>query len=414
MIATPPAPLTWRQLLILLVGRFVLNTTFRIAYPLLAFLAAGFAVNLTTASLLVTVQVGATLASPLGGTLADSRGERATMGWGLGLFCAGALQCALAAGFWPFLLGYALIGLGTALYQPSAQAYASARTPYERRGRVLGFLELSWALAALLGVTVLAQLANAAGSVSPAFWALLVAGVAVLLATLLGLPDGARHAGREPVARRVLRLELLSQPAVAGMLLFLLCCMASVELVFVVYAGWLEADFGATTEQLALVFGLIGFAELAGSGGSALLVDRVGKRRAVLWGFVATALFEALLPLSAGSWALFLPLFLLFDLCFEFAIVSSFPLISGIAPLARGTVMSLGVAAVGLGRVFGSLVGTPLWQRWGFAANGLLACALALLGVAVCTLLVREGEGARGVVPALVAKKGEHEGISPS
>jgi predicted MFS family arabinose efflux permease len=80
------------------------------------------------------------------------------------------------------------------------------------------------------------------------------------------------------------------------------------------------------------------------------------------------------------------------DLWFEFAIVSTFPLISDIVPAARGTMLALSVAAIGLGRVVGSRVGPPLWESFGFFANGLLAGALTLLGVFICLLFVHERE----------------------
>ena len=171
------APLTWPQLLILLVGRLALNTAFRIVYPLLAFLATGLHVDLTTASLLITAQVAASLISPLGGSLADAYGERMTMIAGLILFCIGTAVCAMAEGFALFMGGYGVIGLATALYAPSTQAYTSARTPYAQRGRVLGFLELSWAFAALIGVTSLSWLIGIDDTWAPAFWALFAAGV---------------------------------------------------------------------------------------------------------------------------------------------------------------------------------------------------------------------------------------------
>src|SRR5262245_7546654 len=152
------APLTSRQLILLFVGRLAVSTAFRIVYPLLALLAAGLAVDLRTASLLITVPVAATLLSPLGGRLADLYGELVVMKGGLVLFSLGAGVCALAPSFGPFLFGYGLIGLGVTLYTPAVQAYASARTVYARRGQVLGILELSWALAALVGVTGLAKL----------------------------------------------------------------------------------------------------------------------------------------------------------------------------------------------------------------------------------------------------------------
>jgi len=381
--------LGWGHLAILLLGRIAFNTAFRVVYPLLAFLATGLEVSLGVASLLVTMQVGATLLSPLGGLLADARGERLTMQLGLVSYCAGALVCALTAGFVPFLCGYGLIGLGTALFMPAGQSYASGRSSYAQRGRVLGLLELSWALAALVGVSQLTRLVEAQGGWAAAYWVLLGLG-ALTLALTPALPEerrapAVREAGApaEPAA--------LAQPGVWPALGFVLCQLLAVELIFVVYAAWLEADFGATTAQLGQIFALLGLVELAGSSGAALLTDRIGKRRAVLAGFGATAALMALLPLSAGSWGLFLLLFLLFDLCFEFAIVSVFPLVSGLAVRGRGTVMAASVAAVGVGRVIGSLLGPQLFAGAGFWANGLLAALLAGLGVAAGAALIREG-----------------------
>jgi predicted MFS family arabinose efflux permease len=379
------------QLGILLIGRIAFNTSFRVVYPLLAFLASDMEVSLGTASLLVTTQVAATLLSPLGGWLSDARGERLTMRLGLTSFCAGALVCALTTSFGSFLLGYGLIGLGTALFLPASQSYASARTSYAERGRVLGLLELSWALAALVGVAGLTQLVVAQDSVAPAYWALLGVGLATL-ALSLGLPAGGRKAGGlrdEAVSRQA---GALSQHGVWAALGFVVCQLLAVELIFVVYAAWLARDFAATTEQLGQIFALLGVVELAGSSGAALLTDRVGKRRAVLLGFGVTAILIALLPLSAGRWGLFLTLFLLFDLCFEFAIVSVFPLVSGLARRGRGTVMAGTVAAVGIGRVAGSLLGPRLFEVAGFGANGLAAALIAAAGVAMGAALIREGD----------------------
>lgn len=388
--------ISWRELWVLLGGRLVFNTAFRLVYPLLAFLAAGFEVSLQRASLLVTVQVAATLLSPLGGQLADARGERAVLATGLGLLTAGAAVCALAPSFWPFLGGYALIGLGTALFMPAVQAYASNRSAYGERGRVLGFLELSWALAALVGVSGLTQLAEARGGQAPAFVVITAAG-ATMLALTLGLAGGGTHGApatrapqRSPAGKRRLA-DALRQHGVAAALGFVALQMFALELVFVAYAGWLSADFGASTRQLGLVFGLLGLAELGGSVGATLLTDRLGKRRAVLLGFAATGSLVLLLPATAGSWWLFLPLFLLFMLCFEFSIVSYFPLVSGLGAGRRASVIALAVASSGLGRIGGSLLGPLLFERAGFWANATAAGAAALLGVTLGAALVREG-----------------------
>jgi predicted MFS family arabinose efflux permease len=385
-----PQALNVAQLLTLLFGRFALNTAFRIVYPLLPGLAVGLGVSLGTASLLVTVQVTAMLLSPLGGALSDARGERFSMVTGMAIFCVGALICALTTTFGLFLVGYGLIGLATALYMPAVQAYASARSDYSQRGRVLGILELSWAMAALVGVTGLTQLIALRGGWSPAFLGLLVMGLAMLALTLT-LPDVGGAAQRRPEDAGP-RRSVLRRGDILGALGLIVCQMLAAELIFVVYAGWLQRDFAASTGQVGLIFGLLGFVELAGSVGATLLTDRIGKRRAVVLGFLVVAALQALLPLSAGSWPLFLTLFLLFDLCFEFAIVSTFPLVSGLTEEGRGTVLALSVAASGLGRVIGSLAGPQVFAAVGFWGNGLLAGGTALAGALLCLWLVREGK----------------------
>jgi predicted MFS family arabinose efflux permease len=393
--------LTNGQLAAVTLGRLALNVAYRIVYPLQPFLAQHLRVDLRTVSALVTVQVLASVASPLGGYLADTRGERATMTGGLALFCVGAALCAISSTFGGFLAGYALIGLAVALYQPAAQAYLSARTGYERRGWALGVFETSWAGAALLGVAPLMILVQATGVATWAFGCILAAGLCSLALIRFGLPDDAAPrdrdgAGQAAGGRRRLDWGALRTPSVLGMLALLLLTACAVDLIFVVQGAWSKAAFGADEAQLGQVFGMLGIAELGGSLGSTLLVDRVGKKRAVLTGYVLTALCMAALPLSEGSWLLFLPLYFLFDLCFEFSIVSAFPLASGVAPAVRGTVMALSVLTLGVGRAIGSQIATPLWGGWGMWANGLAGAGLVLAGVALCWALVRENESVSG------------------
>lgn len=388
--------LTNGQLASVTLGRLALNVAYRIIYPLQPFLALHLQVDLRTVSALVTVQVLASVVSPLGGTLADTRGERATMTGGLILFCAGAALCALSSSFGGFLAGYALIGLAVALYQPAAQSYLSKRTSYERRGWALGVFETSWAAAALLGVAPLMYLVQLTSRSDSVFWILLAAGACSLVLIRFGLPtlpnyaDGSdEQAGR---TRQRLDWRALRTPSVVGVLGLLLLTACAIDLIFVVQGAWSKTSFGANDAQLGQVFGMLGVAELIGSLSSTVLVDRVGKKRAVLVGYVLTAAMMLMLPLSEGSWLLFLPLYFLFDLFFEFAIVSSFPLASGVAPTVRGTVMALSVLILGVGRAIGSQLATPLWSSYGMWANAMIGAALLLVGVLLCWALVRENE----------------------
>src|SRR3954454_7315278 len=227
--------LTNGQLASVTLGRLALNVAYRIIYPLQPFLALHLHVDLRTVSALVTVQVLASIVSPIGGTLADTRGERATMTAGLSLFCAGAALCALSTGFGGFLGGYALIGLAVALYQPAAQSYLSKRTSYERRGWALGVFETSWAAAALLGVAPLMYLVQLSSSADVVFWILLAAGTCSMVLIRFGLPalpNSAAGSGDQAGARPRLDWRALRTPSVVGVLGLLLLNACAVDLIF--------------------------------------------------------------------------------------------------------------------------------------------------------------------------------------
>ena len=240
------------------------------------------------------------------------------------------------------------------------------------------------------------QLVQLTGSSEAVFWIILAAGACSLALIRFGLPAlpnlGQGWGDRAGGARRPIDWRALRTPSVFGLLGLLLLSASGVDLIFVVQGAWSKASLGANDAQLGQVFGLLGIAELIGSLSSTVLVDRVGKKRAVLAAYALTAAVMLALPLSAGSWLLFLPLYFLFDLCFEFSIVSSFPLVSGVAPTVRGTLMALSVLVLGLGRAVGSQLGTPLWSSYSIWANGLIGAGLLLAGVLLCWALVRENE----------------------
>jgi MFS family permease len=132
------------QLAILVANRFVLNAMFRIAYPLIPFVAGRFEITADAATWIITMQVLSGLLSPVGGWLGDRIGFHTTMLIGFGLALLGAIGATIAVTF-PVLVGaFALFGVGLALYQPSMQAYVAVLTPFSQRGRAFGVVELSW------------------------------------------------------------------------------------------------------------------------------------------------------------------------------------------------------------------------------------------------------------------------------
>jgi predicted MFS family arabinose efflux permease len=384
-------PLNNGQLALVTIARLAMTIAFRIIYPLQPFLAGNLHVDLSTISILVTVQLLTSLFSPLGGTLADTRGERTTMSAGLALFCIGALFCALSTGFAGFLAGYALIGLSMTLYQPAATAYLSARTSYARRGWALGIFETSWAGAALLGVAPLMLFVQATRSAALVYWILLVAGLLSLAMIRFFLPATPRRT--QPTHKGLLiDWRALRNTSVVAVLVMMALIMFAYDLYGVVQGIWLKQDFGANEALLGQAAAIAGAAELCGSLAVILLVDRLGKKRSAIAGFICAALCMAALPLSNGNWGVLVGLLFLFFLAEEFAIVAAIPLISGVAPTMRGTVVALTMMVGNIARAAGAAGSTALWEWGGIYANTLTAALLTLVAAVGCALFVHETE----------------------
>jgi predicted MFS family arabinose efflux permease len=125
---------------------------------------------------------------------------------------------------------------------------------------------------------------------------------------------------------------------------------------------------------------VIGLSELGGEGLTAVLVDRLGKPRAVMLGLAMNCLAAFALPLVGRSLLGALAGLFFFYISFEFTIVSSIPMMSEIVPSARATMMSTSAAALSLGRALGALLATPLYAL-GFWGSCMAAVAFNILAL---------------------------------
>jgi predicted MFS family arabinose efflux permease len=376
----------------ILLSRTTINSSFRIVYPFLPVISRGLGVPLMAVSFLLTLRALVGLSSPLLGPLSDRYGRRSLMLAGLGMLAMGA---ALIAG-WPTygvaIAAFVLFGLSKTAYDPAMQAYLSDAVPYHRRGWVLGVTELSWSAAWLLGVPAAGFLIERGGWQVPFVALALLALVGLFLTWLLPSDQPQRTS---TTASRWSELRH-NRSAWLGLTVGPLF-MFAIENVFVVYGAWMEETFSLSVGALGLASIVIGIAEAMGEGFSAGLVDRLGKKKSVLGGLLLNAGAYLLLPLLSGNLASALVgLFVLF-LAFEFSIVSSFPLISELAPGTRGTLMALNVAALSAGRMAGSLTATPLWLRGGLGLNAVVSCGAALAAFVLLYLFVSEPSGSSEV-----------------
>lgn len=250
---------------------------------------------------------------------------------------------------------------------------------------MLGITEISWSLSFFLGVPAVGFLMSRLGLLSP-FLLLTALGVVSFLAILILIPadPSSRHTNQTMMAS--FGLVFKSGTAMAGLGVMLLISTAN-QLVNVVFGVWLNQSFGLQIAALGGASALIGIAELIGEGGVSAIADRMGTRNAVTYGLIACVITSVILPLIGGAAAgAYIGLFL-FYLTFEFTIVSLIPLMTGVLPETRGTVMALNIASANLGRGLGSLIAAPIFLG-GFWLNALAAAIVNLLAILVLRYVV--------------------------
>jgi predicted MFS family arabinose efflux permease len=376
------------QIVAFTLARLVLNTGHRMVYPFLPAIARGVGVPLETAALAVTARAALGVIGPLFGSLADTRGRRIASLVGLGLFAMGMALVAVWPTYPALVAGLLLASAAKLIFDPAMQAYVGDRVPYARRGRALAVTELSWSFAFLLGMPLIGWLMSRSGSWrAPLPWLAFMALVALVGLARIIPPDRPAPGERVSLAAgvRIIRRH----PAALGALVASLMIALANETMAIVYGAWLEDAFGLKVAALGLASAVIGVAELGGEGLVAAVVDRVGKRRAIILGVLGNALMALLLPAAGFSVGGALAGLFLFFLTFEFALVSLVPLMTELVPGARATLMAGNVAVFSVGRMLGALLG-PVLFSYGLAANGVAAAILNVAAVITFVLLVQQ------------------------
>ena len=377
----PSARLAW-QIGAATLCRLFLNTARRFAYPFAPVLGRGMGVSLTAVTSMIAVNQFTGLLSLLFAPLADARGYRHMMLLGLGLLAGGMLL----GGIFPFyatvMAALFLAGLGKSIFDPALQAHVGRVVPYERRGRVIGIIETSWAGSSLVGIPLVALMIEGLGWRSPFF---ILGGFGVLsalgLAILIPPEPRPQGAGQRPLQYLGAWRSLIGHRPALGAVCLAFCNSAANDNLFVVYGVWLEKDFELGIVALGMVTAVIGVAELMGEGLTAFLADRLGLRRLVFAGTALAGLSYLLLPLMGRTIPLALTALFLVFVVVEFTIVTTISLLTEVLPEARATMMSGHMAAASLGRICGAFIGGPVWLGGGIMATGIVSALISALGL---------------------------------
>lgn len=362
--------------------RLILHAAQRMVYPFLPIFAGGLNVSVDTISFALGFATFASILSPFLAPIADRSGRRAGMLLGTLLFTVGMGVMAIAPGEISFIVSMLLSTMGINLAIPSIHSYLSDITEYSRRGVVLAITETAWALAYLVGMPLIGILIDKTDWKAP-FAAMTGLGILVMLILFILVPPDPRQPST--MEKRGFNLKLVfSSPVAWAALVLGLGMVTANQVVNVFYSTWLVDGFKLQAVALGAVSIVIGFSELGGEGICALVVDRLGKERSILLGFIGNSVVALILPLMDRGLSFALVWLFLFFLTFEFTIVCCLPLMTEVLPRARTTLLAAFVAALSLGRSLGAFI-APFLYPYGFFALSLAAVVLNLIAVIMLT-----------------------------
>lgn len=367
-----------RDVVLLTVARLAANACYRFAPPFLATISRGVGITLDQIGIAIAIAELAGLLSPLMARLVDALPRRSAMAVGLAGVAAGTLLAAASSGLALLAIALVVLGQSKVLFDLGLGSWIADHVPYERRSRIVGLTETSWALGLLVGVSLMGlvtaglgwRAGYAAGAVSVVVMASLV------LHRLPAEPATTTHVTRAPVA--IGRLDRRGWLVVGGATTL----MMSSQCLFVTFGSWLEDDFGMTAVTIsAVVFGL-GAVELGASLTSAQRTDRWGKETSAARGAALMVPAGIALALWSGHLAPGLLALVVAIGGFEFAIVSALAAGSALVPGSPARGLGILIAGGTLGRAIASVPATRLYERSGIVWPATLSAVLA-----ACTVI---------------------------
>ena len=346
-------------------SRLMLNLAVRVTYPFLPAIARGLGISFQQAGILVAARHCVGLTGALWGVVSERRGYGWGMMLGLTTLIFGALTVSFSKSFTIALVGFVLIGISKPVYDPSVQAFVSSRIPYSNRAKALGILEASWAGSWLLGIPLSGLLIAHFGWQSPFSLISISTLLAIFWTTRLEDVTLTNQASIKNAEQNLSAASEVPTGKLGPILILgvsLLMVFANENMV-IVYGAWLEEQFNLRVQELGFFSILVGVAELGGELTVVALVDRIGKRKAILGGLALTGLSYVALPFCQRSIYLAAVGLVCMFFLFEFTIVSIFPYVSEMVPTERGKWLAFNYTALVIGRLCGALSGPWLWQR---------------------------------------------------
>lgn len=368
------APIVRHNLDRLVWGRLVSNACYRFAPPFIAVIARGLDVSVSQMGIALMIGEFAGLLSPILGRIVDRSNRLVVMMAGIIGITAAVIGAATAFTIIQFAISMCVLSGSKVLFDTALIVWVNDHVPYERRGRIVGVIETSWALSLFVGVAMMgiatALISWRAGFVVGALGMLITGS---LIAT--SLPHHEAHAPAATHAKGKVPPRGYYVFACAFLLMGASQCLG------ITFGPWFEDEFNFTSFAIIGVVVVLGVFELVSSVSSARVTDRWGKEISVRRGSLLMVAATLAMAVSPHVSFVAVPMLILFILGFEFALVSMLPLAANIVPTAGGIGLGLTVGAGTCGRAVFSTVATSLYDSVGPVGPALTAGALSAAAV---------------------------------
>lgn len=352
-------------------ARLVSNACYRYAPPFIALIASGLHVTVARVGVAMGIAELAGLASPIVGRRIDRSNRILAMTIGMIGIIGAVVLAACSINTVMLAAGLFLLSINKVVFDTALIVWINDHVAYERRGRLVGIIETSWALGLFIGV-------SAMGIVATIFnWRIgfLVGAIAMGIAGGLVVSALPRHEAHPP-AHQVQggRVPLRGFLIVATTFML----MGGSQCLTITFGPWFKDYFGFHSSGIVAIVVVLGFIELVASISSSRVSDLWGKERSASRGAMLMAIGGAAMAIGHGHVVIAVPMLVVFMLGFEFAVVSVLPVAANIAPGSSGTGLGMAVGAGTFGRAALSPIATSTYTHVGPAVPTIIAAAMAL------------------------------------
>jgi MFS transporter, DHA1 family, inner membrane transport protein len=374
-----------RLLYLLALCNLVIGTGAFVTSGILVLLSTSLKVSVAAAGQAMTVYALATaVLAPLALVWTGTWPRKRALLFGMLVFAAGNLVCALASSLPSLLVGRVLMGVG-AMFTAVAAGIAVALVPPDKRGRALSLVFLGMSLSYVVGLPLGAWLGFQYGWQWPVA---LVGGLALLSCVALMVLCPADIAA--PGASFTALPQLLRQAPVLWTLGLTLLYFIAIFMVFSYIGPVLQTLHPMSKERLSFTLMLFGVAGVIGTLVGGWAQDRFGAPRTLKLQLSVLAAMMALVPLTQGSYPLMVAVFMVWGIAGFGMMTPQQVRLALLSPAQTPLLLSLNTSMLYVGTALGAAVGGAASSIVGFDHLAWMGVPFALAGLG--TLWISTGK----------------------